>query len=110
MSASVITCLDCDSLNWANTKECKTCRSHNLSMSLHELHAFMYATEPDFHKLVDEQREQDCHCSNCNAIVDKEDWLKQHGYSKEGHYDCPSCGQRLITIELILGGTKVTKK
>ena len=110
MSANVITCLDCDTLNWANTKKCKTCGSNNLSMSLHELHAFLYATNPEFSKAVDEQREQDRHCPSCNALVDKEDWLKQHGYSTEGHYDCPSCKQRLITIELTQGITRVTRK
>lgn len=92
MSARVANCLDCDALNWVGTRAC------NLSMPLHELHALMYATDPSFRQIVDDQREKDRHCSNCNAIVDKEGWLKQYGYSTEGHYECPSCGQLIIEV------------
>ncbi len=58
MSGDVTPCLKCGAMNWAGKEKCDVCGGE-LAPTLSEVYAYMYATDADFKKQVDEQRKQD---------------------------------------------------
>lgn len=98
MSGSVTNCMDCNALVWAGTTICPECGSSHIAPTLRQLHDRMYQTDASFKKMVDDQREKDRHCPKCGSPIDREGFLKEHGYSEEGEYNCPNCGHNIIRI------------
>lgn len=109
MSGSVTKCLDCGTFVHAGIIKCPGCGSTNIVPTLRQVHSTLYATDPDFRKQIDEQREKDRHCPKCGSPIDREGFMERHGYSKSRKYDCPNCGANLITVEVTDYGTHSTE-
>jgi len=55
MSGSVTPCLECGQFNWAGEEKCEVCGG-KLAPTLRQIHAYLYHTDPEFKKMVDDGR------------------------------------------------------
>lgn len=58
MSTHVVQCKDCDQWNWEGVERCASCGSKNLTIGFHQYYNYLLATDPDFKRFVDEQKEK----------------------------------------------------
>lgn len=56
MSGSITYCSNCKATVWAGTIICPECGSPDIAPTLREVHAYYYNADPDFKKMVDDNR------------------------------------------------------
>lgn len=54
MGSQITYCKECGAVNWAGVEKCEVCGGE-VEPTLAEVHAYLYATDPEFKAFVDEE-------------------------------------------------------